>query len=285
MTKNVISSFINAARDLWRGWPALGVLAALYAALLGGCYLFITTREATVWQLGLTALLALAVPVLLFVLLAGSARVAVGPQTRPLSLLAQALTTGWKIFLVSLPLVGLAVALVYGAEKLENRVKPSAEEVAERREQLREAAQSETAVEPSAPPVRWKYVGVVALELLLLGVVLPLFAAGLWLAVARDGLGKALRRLGSTLALALAPQSVLTYAAGMILFALVPYFLIYKTTPTESNWLELALFTLRLALAFALTLFGWTLTLRALERQTPGGLPAAAGDAATAEGV
>ncbi len=56
----------------------MGVLSLLYAVLLGAFYLFITTREASVWQLLVTIMLAVAVPLLFFVLQAGSARAALG---------------------------------------------------------------------------------------------------------------------------------------------------------------------------------------------------------------
>ena len=286
MTKNVLTNLFSAARELLGGWPALGVLAALYAALLGACYLFMTTREATVWQVLLTALLAVAVPVLLLLLLAGSARTALG-ETRPLALLAQAAATGWKLFLVSLPLIALALLFVWGTNKLEDRVKPDPEEAA-RAIQEREAAAAEGGPDAAGarplPPVRWKYVAVVALKLLLLGVVLPLLAINVWLAVARDGLVGALRRLGSTIARAFAPQSALTYAVGLILFALIPYFLLHTPTRFESNWLELTLFSLRLLLAFAFTLFGWTLTLRALAQSAVLGSNNQAPSSAVAQG-
>lgn len=266
MTKKVLTNIFSAARELLRGWPALGVLSLLYAMLLGAFYLFITTREASVWQLLLTVMLAVAVPLLFFVLQAGSARAALG-ETRPVALLAQALRNSWKLILVSLPLIALAAVFIYGTNKLEQRVKPSEAEMARVMAERRERAELRPEGAPAPqPPVRWSYVTVIALRLLLLGVVLPLLMISLWLAVAREGLGGALRRLGDTLARAFAPPTILTYAIGMILFALVPYFLLFAPTRVQSNWLELTLFSLRLLLAFVFTLFGWTLTMRALAR-------------------
>ncbi|MDQ3755380.1 MAG: hypothetical protein M3371_11695 [Acidobacteriota bacterium] len=266
MTKNVLTNIFSAARELLRGWPALGVLSLLYAALLGAFYLFITTREASVWQLLVTIMLAVAVPLLFFVLQAGSARAALG-ETRPIALLAQALRNSWKLVLVSLPLIALAALFIYGTNKLEQRVKPSEAEMARLIAERQERAESRPEGAPAPqPPVRWSYVTVIALRLLLLGVVLPLLTISLWLAVARDGLGGALRRLGNMPTRAFAPQTILTYAIGMILFALVPYFLLFAPTRVASNWLELTFFSLRLLLAFVFTLFGWTLTMRALAR-------------------
>ncbi|CAN5169550.1 hypothetical protein BH18ACI2_BH18ACI2_10870 [soil metagenome] len=265
MTKNVLTNIFSAARELLRGWPALGVLSLLYAMLLGAFYLFITTREASVWQLLVTSVLAVAVPLLFFVLQAGSARAALG-EMRPITLLAQALRNSWKLILVSLPLIALAAVFIYGTNRLEQRVQPSEEEMAQVIAERQERAALRPEGAPAPPPVRWSYVTVIALRLLLLGVVLPLLTINLWLAVAREGLGGALRRLGDTLTRAFAPQTILTYAIGMILFALVPYFLLFAPTRVGSNWLELTFFSLRLLLAFVFTLFGWTLTMRALAR-------------------
>jgi hypothetical protein len=52
----------------------------------------------------------------------------------------------------------------------------------------------------------------------------------------------------------------------MIVFALIPYFLITKRTPVASNTLELTIFGARIFLAFSLMLFGWVMTLTALAR-------------------
>jgi hypothetical protein len=65
---------------------------------------------------------------------------------------------------------------------------------------------------------------------------------------------------------AFSARSLLTYGVGMIVFALVPYFLITKRTPVESNTLELLLFGARILLAFSLMLFGWVMTMTALAR-------------------
>jgi hypothetical protein len=126
--------------------------------------------------------------------------------------------------------------------------------------------------------VRWKYVFVSALRLLLLGVLLPLVGLHLLLAAAREGFGASLRRVGRTVARAYAPRSVLTYAVGMIVFALLPYFLVTVRTPVRAGWLELTLLSVRLGLAFLLTLGGVLMTMTALARSDGGGetLPATA---------
>jgi hypothetical protein len=52
----------------------------------------------------------------------------------------------------------------------------------------------------------------------------------------------------------------------MIVFALIPYFLITKRTPFTNNTLELTIFGARIFLALSLMLFGWVITMTALAR-------------------
>jgi hypothetical protein len=50
----------------------------------------------------------------------------------------------------------------------------------------------------------------------------------------------------------------------------MPYFILFTRTSVSNGWTELLLFGLRLVLAFVFTLWGWTITLGALARTTPG---------------
>ena len=62
---------------------------------------------------------------------------------------------------------------------------------------------------------------------------------------------------------------MLVYLIGFFVFALVPYFVLYTRTSVTNGWAELLIFGLRLVFVFALTLWGWTITLGALARVTP----------------
>lgn len=282
MTKETLSSIFSAARGLLRDWPALAALAALYAALVGACGLFVTTREATAWQVFLTFALAALAPVLLFVVLAGCAYYAVGHR-RAAPLVARSLAGFWKVLLLGLPVLALAVLTVWGMNKLERRVRH--DPAAEARETFSQdeamnvpdepAAADESSAAQRKPKVRWAYVFYWSVRLLLLGLVLPLLAAHLWLAAARDGFGAALRRSPSLFARAFSPRSVFIYAVGMILFALLPYFLITRGGLLGTGWLAVALFSARVGLALLLTLFGWVVTMTALARTFYGDTTAA----------
>jgi hypothetical protein len=281
MTKNVLASVFAAARDLARAPRALAALVALYVALIAAVFFFITTREATVWQLFVTGATVLLAPLLFFAVQAASASYAVGRRGAA-GLLRHTARSFLKVLVASVPLILLAVLSVYLLDKLERRVQLSPEERA-RVEYARSApgeeAESDSEASRPKPPVRWKYLFVSALRLVVLGLFLPLAAMHLWLAVARDGLVPAFARLHRHLLRAFSAPSVFTYGVGMIVFALVPYFLITKRTPVANNTLEIVIFGARIFLAFALALFGWVMTMAALARI--GGYAAATDAAAT----
>jgi len=271
MTKNVLASIFAAARDLVRSPRALAVLVALYLALIAAVFFFITTREATLWQLFVTGATVLLVPLLFFVVQAAGASYAVGHRGAG-GLLRHTARSFLKLIVVSLPIILLAVLSVYLLDKLERRVQLSPEERAQleysQNESDDEMASSSSASEESKPkpPVRWKYLFVSALRLFLLGLFLPLIAMHLWLAAARDGLVAAFARFHRHVLRAFSARSVFTYGVGMIVFALIPYFLITKRTPVTNNTLELMIFGARIFIAFSLMLFGWVMTLTALAR-------------------
>ncbi len=263
MFRNAFTATGAAARELLRNWGALALLNLLYAALLASVYLFVTTREASVLQLIITALAALAVPVLFFVLQAAGVASFVGAGARLGSTLRRALRDFWKIFLISVPLILLAVLIVYLTNKLHAYFVAADGSAAPRPPALMPVHPLD--ITPPAP-MRWADALFFALRLLLLGIALPLTAIHLWINVAREGLRATLRNSLRIIARALAPQSVLIYVVGMIFFALMPYFLIFTRTPVTNTWLELVLFGIRLALAFVLTLWGWVITIGALEK-------------------
>jgi hypothetical protein len=175
-----------------------------------------------------------------------------------------------QVLTVSLPVIALAVGTVWAMNKLESRVKhdPRDEAGAQYSAPAADEEGGDAAEQPPRPkpPVRWAYVFYSALRLLLLGVFLPLVAVHLWIATVRDGLGGALRGVHRVVARAFSARAVFTYAVGMIVFALVPYFLIIKRTSAGAGWLELSLISARLLAAFALTLFGFAVTTAALAR-------------------
>jgi hypothetical protein len=99
---------------------------------------------------------------------------------------------------------------------------------------------------------------------LLAGVVAPLLTIQLWIAASRDGLRQLMRRLHHVAVRAFAPQSVLVYACGVLVFGVVPYLLIFHTTQTNRAWLEVSLLAVRLSASALLILIGWVTTVGTL---------------------
>jgi hypothetical protein len=274
MTKNVLSALFSAARGLLRNFGALVALAILYAALIIAVVLFVTTREASVFQIGLTAACAVAAPILFFFVASACAAYATG-EARPFGLLRRALRNFLKVLLVSVPILALVVGTVWGMNKLESRVKHDPRDEASSTysspDESGDSADSTDSTPQPKPPVRWAYVFYSALRPFLLGFVLPLIAIHLWIVAARDGLKAVLVNHHRIIARALSARSVFTYAVGMIVFALLPYFLVIKRTPASAGSLELSLLGIRLLAAFALTLFGLVTTMTALARDRADG--------------
>ncbi|HZE63076.1 MAG TPA: hypothetical protein VE056_04320 [Pyrinomonadaceae bacterium] len=262
MLIETFSSIVTAVRKVFANWPALLLVATVYVALLGTLYFFVAVREASVAQVTLTFALALVAPILFFVL---QAMIASGfsDSGQPVSagLLAKRSLTGfWKFIVITLPLIALAVLVIYLLAKYQSHLAAAADGAT----QLHPMAMSSRTQEAARPSINWKGAALSTVRYLALGLVLPLAAIHLWLATARDGLIAAIKKTGQLLARAFAPQSVLIYVAGFLIFAVVPYFLLFRTTPNKHAWLEIILLTIRLAAVFALTLLGWVITVKAI---------------------
>jgi hypothetical protein len=261
MLTETFHSIITAARKVLTGWRSLLLLTIVYALLLATLYCLVALREASVGQVILTFALAVLAPLLFFLL-----QSMVASQTEAGgSLLRRSLNTTWKVVLISLPLIALALLVAYLLAKAQNHIDTTALSRSSVTRSLAETSNRR----PVAPAINWKIALLSTVRYLAFGLVLPLAAIHLWLATAREGLGPALRRVGSHLARAFAPRSVLIYLAGFLVFGIAPYFLLFKTTQSSHAWLELTLLVARLALVFFLTLLGWAITVRALAQFFP----------------
>jgi hypothetical protein len=128
------------------------------------------------------------------------------------------------------------------------------------------------------PPLHWPSLIFATLRFVLLGIVFPLTAIHLWIAVAgggfrtlfRDGVKYFFKRIGSTLVRAFSPDSVLIYGLGLIIFFVLPYVALVPTFKLNGNKTEFAFFVLRLLLSLLFSLVGWVITLTALARTVPG---------------
>ncbi len=262
MLTETFSSIATAVRKVFANWPALLLVAIVYVALLVTLYFFVAVREASIAQVALTFALALVAPILFFVLQAMIANGFSGSdQPVNAGLLAKRSLAGfWKFVVITLPLIALAVLVIYLLAKYQSHLAAAPDGAT----QLHPMAMSSRTHETARAPINWKGAALSTVRYLALGLVLPLAAIHLWLTTARDGLPAAIRKTGQVLARAFAPQSVLIYVAGFLIFAVVPYFLLFRTTSNKHAWLEIILLTIRLAAVFALTLLGWVITVKAI---------------------
>jgi hypothetical protein len=268
MIKRIVHAFASALRQLFRRWGVLLIMITIYLAMLGATYLFFVTREATVGQLLLSFLLAISAPVLFLIIQTMAARYSDDDNSSVWKLLGGSARDFWKLLVIALPLILLAVLAVYVLAKLE----PNAPATT-----IREAVRATPTPRPVTPkpqPVHWQTVLITTLEYLLFCLVLPLAAIHLWIATARDGLKQTVKRSARIIGRAFAPQSVVVYAIGFVFFAVVPYFLIVTKTPVNSTWLDAGLLVARLLLAVLFSLIGWVVTVGALAR--PGEEPVVA---------
>jgi len=262
MLTETIQSIATASRNVLRNWQAMLLIAAVYAVLLVLLYLFVAVREATVTQVTLTFTFAVVAPLLFFLLQAmiaaeGSSSAGTGVGF----VLRKSLTSFWKVVLISLPLIALAIGIGYLLSKAQNHFSSGVNDTLANLPH----ALSETARGQKKPnPINWRASLFSTIRYLAFGLFLPLVAIHLWLVTVREGLGAALRRIAHLFARAFAPRSVLIYVLGFVFFAVAPYFVLFKTTQTKHAWIELFLLVARLFIVFALTLLGWTITVRAL---------------------
>jgi hypothetical protein len=258
-----IRTFLNTTRSILTNPKALGILAALYALLLATLYGFISTREATVWQVTITFVFFVLIPLEFFVLQAAILQHARLQKFH----WAQILRDAIKLAVVTIPIVLLGFAISYLLNKWQaHHLAPEPPLILPSAKAL-----------PTPPPLHWPTVLFATARLLILGIVLPLAAIHLWIEVAardvRSSLGggakTVLQRLGNAFARAFAFDSVLTYALGLIIFVLVPYAILFLGKPPKGNKTDFAVFITRLLFVYLFTLIGWIVTLITLARIEP----------------
>ncbi len=252
-------AILDATRQLFKGWWTMVMMATTYTAMLTSLYFFASTREATVAQLILTLLLAVAAPGLFFLLQTASARYMVEPDAG--LLLKESAKDFWKLVIISLPVLAFTVLALYALSKAQAHL-PMGATVTQ--SQLISQSQATTVL------IQWGQTAVTTVRYLLLCLVAPLLLIHLWIATSSQGLRPMLKwrslpgRLREIVREAFAPESFLIYAFGFLLFAVIPYVIILYPTPTKRAWVEVSLLALRLLLSAAIILLGWITTVGAL---------------------
>ena len=255
--------WLSSIATVFANTGALLVFAIIYAFLLAGSYIFISIREATVWQVLVTYALMILIPLGFFTLQAAIVNRAIDQKLRWRVILIDALK-----FLVVTILVLLVVWLLnYLLNKLAARYPAPVV-------QAPPPAKAGQPVTPATPPLHWSSLIFATLRFVLWGVAFPLAAIHVWIAIAggeiRTLFAKSLfRRIASSLARAFSPDSVLIYTLGLVIFFVLPYVILAPTFRFNGNKTEFAFFSLRLLASFVFSLVGWVLTLTAFARNVP----------------
>lgn len=256
-----IRRLLETTRALLTNPRALAIFAVLYAVLLLTLYGFISVREATPWQVLVTMLFVVLIPVEFFVLQSAILQHSRAPGFQWGQIIRDAI----KLAVVTIPIILLGFLLVYLLNKLQARFPAPV------------AVGLQISPGPAKPPpLHLPSVLFATLRFLLLGLVLPLTAVQLWIEVAghdvRTSLGggatAVLKRIGNVLARALAFDSVLIYALGLIVFVLAPYAILFVRIPVKGTKTDFAVFIARLLLVYVFTLIGWIVTVSALAGTT-----------------
>ena len=265
---SALKTIFAATRSLLKQWRVMAVMAAIYASLLAVLFFFIATKEATRWQVLLTLVFAALAPALFFLLQAMMVNYAHG-EAKIVTLLRRSFKDSCRLALASLPFALLAVLGLYLLNKLHTY---SAFQIPFPHfpQETWPPVRPRSSTLGSTPPLSWSHLSFSTLRLLVFAIILPLGAIHLWGATIREGLFKAIKGLPRNLARAFAPEAALTYTVGLVLFALIPYILLFTHTPANSTWVDLTLFVARLLLVFIFTLYGWALTIAALAGNAKG---------------
>lgn len=247
---------------------ALLIFAIMYAVLLVASYFFISVREATIWQVFITYALMILIPLGFFTLQSSIINRVLDQRFRWRVILIDAL----KFLAVTIPVLLLVWLLYYLLNKVAVRYPAPFVEV---------TAPTSKAAPPVTPPLHWPSLIFATLRFVLWGLVFPLAAIHLWIAVAggelrglfSDGAKSFFKRIATALARAFSSNSVAIYGLSLIIFFVLPYVALIPTFTVGGQKTEFAVFGLRLLLAFLFSLVGWVSMLTALTRTAPA-LPA-----------
>jgi len=237
--------------------PALAVFALLYALLLAAFFKFLWTREATVWQVFITYVLMVLIPALFFIYQAAIIGRARDLKFRWGAILIDAV----KFFVATIPILLVAWLLSYLLNKWQLRFPAPAL-----------PALPVGTAPPTPRPLHWPTLIFATLRFVLMGVALPLTAIHIWISLAGGELrtlfagGAFFKRIGTALGRALAFESVLIYALGLVIFFVIPYAILFVPFTPKGNKTDFAFFVLRLVLSFIFSFIGWVVTVSALTR-------------------
>lgn len=246
MIKDVFTSIGAAAQKLFTNFGAVLIAFLCYASLLLAVYLFVAVvGQATQLQVVLSLIVLPLTAAIFFFLLQviglSYVRIGVGAGY----LLKRALMDFWKLLIVSLPLLVVAIGLWWLFGYLDKRFVADVEK-----------------------PKRWAELSLMAGRWLLLYLALPLLAIHCWMAAIRQGLGTAFKGIIRSIAAAFSPRSVLIYVLVLVVCGALAWFSAFTETHVSSKWGEVWLVGARFAFSLLMVFVGWLLTLGAMAEMT-----------------
>lgn len=244
----VLSVIAEAARRLTASLSSVLVALLLYLLLLGAVFLFLTTRESSVWQVAMGLVVWPLVAVLIFFVAQAFGLVAIRAGIDTGYKLKRAFVDSSKLIVATLPLLVVVLGALYGLEALDGLL-------------IRRM------VDLDSSQIDWltrSRLGLEWVRTAMLWVVFPLLAIHWWILALRDGTWRALRGARRVVGQALNPGSILVYLLTAGFYGGLAW-LLFRLRPTiEREWLELWLFGARMALALLVVFLGWLLTLGSL---------------------
>ena len=238
---------------------ALAVFIVLYALLMLTFLRFIWIREATVWQVVWTYTFMVLIPAEFFIFQAAIIDRVRDQKFRWGVILVDAL----KFLVATIPVILLGWLIHYLLNKLQLRY-PAPVIV----------SSTVAAGPPKTQPAHWPSLIITSLRFLFIGIVLPLTAIHLWIALAggevralfADGAKGFLKRIGATVARGFGFESVFIQGLGLLLWLVVPWILLGLSFSPRGYKSAVAMIVVQIALAFIFNFFGWLLTISALTR-------------------
>ncbi|MGH9898452.1 MAG: hypothetical protein ACRD4L_06340, partial [Pyrinomonadaceae bacterium] len=258
-------------RGFLLNWRVLPVILLTYIAMLAAMLAFGATSLAVLWQVIVTFITLVLIPILFFLFQAMCVSFTIS-GTNSFSFISRSFHKFWRLLVVTLVMALVAFGLYYGVNSLEGRFTKapaisagSASEVTVSTPPL--TAQTDAQAAAQAVEKRWfdgRFNIFGGLRFLLFAVAFPLITIHLWIALVREKLRTVRKQAPRIMLHAFGFSSLITYLLGMIIFALIPYYLIFTRTRSGNEWIEIGLLGGRLTLAAIFILVGWVLTLGSL---------------------
>jgi hypothetical protein len=249
--------WFGAIKQTLKDFRALFIFIGLYTLLLASFYFFISTREATVWQVLVTYALLLLLPAEFFVFQA-----AILGFARNQKFVKGILGSTLKIAAVTIPVLIIGALLWWLMNKLQARFPaPPAPLVF-------------PPTPPKSAPTHWPTLLITTLRFVLFGVALPLATIHLWIEASvcdvrasfAAGAKTIFGTMGRALARAFSSESVFVYGLGLILFVLGPYLILLPRLTFTGTKTAFTLFVVQVIVALVLMLIGWVVTIVTLAR-------------------